>query len=184
MLASDARVLYGYIDEPIEGDNNNLREDFNYYAQRIYSKLNFYFDVETVKEAYPKIYKELCEILSEDINMHTRKSLFFIKIGASADFAVEKAIRNIDPFSDACILSKGNFNNIQKDIVKLALPSMITGSSTGDSYNTLINGDIVCRRHNITRTRYSLERLKAIIEMQKCRNIAKKIKKDKMLIRN
>ena len=182
MLASDAKFLYGYIDEPIEGDTHNLREDFNYYAGRIYEKLNFYFDSDIVKKAYPSIYEKLCDTLQDGIYKDTRRSVFYILIGASADTAVEHAIGYVDPFSSGCILSEGNFNAIQKDIVRLSLPSIITGSSTGDSYNTLTNGDLICKIHHINRARYSLERLKAVLEMQKCRNIAKKNKKEKKLI--
>lgn len=182
MLASDAKFLYGYIDEPIEGDTHNLREDFNYYAGRIYSKLNFYFDSEIVKKVYPNNYRRLCEVLEYEIMKDTRRGVFFILIGASADEAVRTGLHGVDPFSSGCILSEGNFNAIQKDIVRLSLPSIITGSSTGDSYNTIVNGDLICKTHHINRARYSLERLKAVLEMQKCRNIAKKNKKEKRLI--
>ena len=182
MLASDAKVLYGYIVEPIEGDKNNLRSDFNSIAGRVYEKLNFYFDAETAKNMYPEIYTSLCETLRSEIINKTREEIFYIMIGATADYAVERAVNSIDIFSDKCILSKGNFNKIQKDIVRYSLPSMITGTGTADSYNTLHYGDIICERHKINRARYSLERLKATLEVQKCRNIAKKAKKEKRLI--
>lgn len=182
MLVSDAKFLYGYIDEPIEGDTNNLREDFNYYAGRIYNKLSFYFDLETVKEVYPSIYRDLCNTLQEGIYRDTKKSIFYIMIGASADTAVKRAICNVDPFSSRCILSNEEYNAIQKDIVRLSLPNMITGSSTGADYNTLINGDKICKMHNINRARYSLERLKAILKINKCCNSVKKIKKEKTLV--
>ena len=182
MLVSDAKILYGYIDEPIAGDKNNLRGDFNSITRRVYEKLNFYFDSETAKNMYPGIYTRLCETLSDEIYKGTREGVFYIMIGATADFAVERAVENVDIFSDKCILSKGNFNAIQKDIVRYSLPSMITGTATSDSYNTLHYGDIICERHKINRVRYSLERLKATLEVQKCRNIAKKSNKEKRLI--
>ena len=184
METNDKKNLYGYIDEPIEGDNNNLREHFNYYIERIYKKLNYYFDPEIVKAIYPKIYITLCDELRTEINMNTRKNWFYVSFGAVSTFTVEKAIRNMDIFSDGCILSKGNFNDIQKEIVKLSLPSIITGAESSASYNTLKNGDLICQRHNINRKRYSLERLKATIEMQRCHNIAKRTNKGKMLIRS
>ena len=59
---------------------------------------------------------------------------------------------------------------------------MITGTGTADSYNTVQNGDIICEKYKINRVRYSLERLKAVIEVQKCRNIVKKNRKEKRLI--
>ena len=59
MLISDAKRLYGYIDEPIEGDKNNLRSDFNGIAGRVYEKLNFYFDSELATAMYPEIYAKL-----------------------------------------------------------------------------------------------------------------------------
>ena len=182
MLISDAKRLYGYIDEPIEGDKNNLRSDFNGIAGRVYEKLNFYFDSELATAMYPEIYAKLCETLKDEILKKTREGIFFIMIGATADYAVERAISSIDVFSEGCILSKGTFNTIQKDIVRYSLPSMITGTGTADSYNTVQNGDIICEKYKISRVRYSLERLKAVVEVQKCRNIAKKNRKEKRLI--
>lgn len=182
MLEKDANYLYGYIYEPIEGDTNNLRRDFNQIAGRVYEQLNFYFDAALVKRMYPNIYSSLLETLRSEIISETRESTFYIMIGAAADCAVERAISCVDVFSEGCILSNGNFNAIQKDIVRYSLTSMITGTNTADSYNTLTNGDKICKKHNINRVRYSLERLKAVLEVQKCRNIVKKNRKDKRLI--
>lgn len=182
MSVNDARVLYGYIDKPIEGDIHNLRRDFNGRTGIIYERLNLFFDLEIVKRIYPDIYKKMCETLKDEIIKGTREGVFYIMIGATADYAVERALFDVDVFSEGCILSKGNFNAIQKDIVEYALPSMITGTATADAYNTLNYGDIICKKHHINRARYSLERLKTTLEVQKCRNIAKKTKRDKRLI--
>ena len=121
MLLKDAEALYGYIKEPIKGDKYNLRDTFNYYIGRIYNNLTTYYDQETVNKVYPMIYRDMCECLLENIG----RRCGYVILEATTLTSVNCAP---DPFDESCVLSMGNFNDIQKTMIRSSMTIMITGS--------------------------------------------------------
>ena len=176
--------IYGYLTKPLNGDTNNLTADFNYRISKIYKNLLLYYDNETVMRIYPLIYTRLYERLLEGIADKEREAIFSIMIAGWADYEVNMALAGIDPFSQSCILSKGEFNHIQKDIVSASMSSIISDSEIGYANNTVNNSKRICKMHGINKTKYWLERTKASIEVSKCKRIAKKEAKTKALALN
>ena len=161
MTGEEATALYGYIKDPIEGDKYNLRGDFNYYMQKIYNNLTTYYSQETVNRVYPEIYKDMCMCLKENIGDRCG----YIMLEATALTAVKYAP---DPFYDeSCILSMGNFNDIQKTMIRSYMTIMITGSLGYKEVYERKRKDAVDNKYGISRLQYYKELLKANKEIKR-----------------
>ena len=163
MLVSEAEALYGYIKEPIEGDKYKLRNDFNYRMYKIYNNLIVYYGEETEKRIYPEIYSDMCRTLMENIG----RKCGYIILHASTVTATDWAIRGFDPFDEGYTLSRGNFNDIQKDMIRISMKNIIAGGGGSDEYFEQERKLAITQKYNLSRMQYYKELIKANKEMKR-----------------
>ena len=151
---------YGYILKSIEGDKYKLKDTFNYYMKRIYNNLTIYYNQETVNKVYPKIYKDMCECLQENIGLRYGDIMLAAKTITALTILP-------DPFSESCVLSTGNFNDIQKSMIRSSIKYMISGTNGFEEVYEKNRKKLIDRIYGISRVQYYMELIKANKEVKK-----------------
>lgn len=176
--------LFRYVetcDEP--NSKMDLIIHFNYRNDKIEKNLMLFYNDNLSKDLFYNIYIKLCEDLSYSIAKGMSPNEYYNRLSDMSSEIVKENIKDFDPFSEEYTLSKGVFNDIQKDIVRLMMPDLISENYHTNSNHAKQNREIICKKYNITNSRYQSEKAKTNKEILKTLKKEKKTKKIRLLIK-
>ena len=170
--------MYNYLKDDSMDEENGLllAHKFNIEILELYKNLNFYFDENIVNEIYPEIYNSLLDVLNSSIDRKVPILFFQLNLSNEIERVMERVLKekNIDLFSEGCLLSKVEFSDLEKEILRNGLDIIFTHKKYDISIRNRKKS--ICKKLNISGARYNLELMKIMKEIYIIKHEEAKIK--------
>ena len=164
-------------------DNNNLTDEFNYRLRKLYTSLLVFYDEETARNIYSNGYYYMLYTLDTALEHNVDQEVFHIMISGGTSEAIKDSVLASDPFKDGLLLSKGNFSELSKDIIKLSLPDIITENYITYEFHRDKTKRQICEKYKINSLEFYIENYKALHKLKKIIKKGKKGVKKELTIK-